>query len=292
MKKILLISTVALSLAASSCDDNKNDWAENTINIQTQSPAVVIPVYGDEEAEFVPEYTLRYSQSLEDGKVIMKSMNAITLPDGSKFSFETPSTTPGGNKLTTTVEPMPFVSNGLNLRLNARLTQQYYNYNVSTGNVEYVSNFPVSLAVVNIGSKYTLKTFQTKSCFSGKTTTLINGENPYTNSDILYEVQADIVNRKATVVIYNAKFAEAAPNIRVLRLRNLSIVPDRTSGYLVEGSSITPEVLEGSEWIPNQRFVFDSFKLQPTNDNLSIASINYRVAGVYTGNCVGSYIVQ
>lgn len=293
MKKILLGALALVALTFSSCDDNKNDWGENTVNIQTSSSAVLIPVSGNDNPVFLTDYTLRYSQSMDDGKVTVRSMSPITLPDGSSFTFQAPATNIEGTQLTNIVEPMPFTDkDGRSLRLRTRLTQQYYAYNKSTGKVDNVNPVPISLMVLNIGSSYILKTIQDYSCFSGNTTTLINGENPYTNPNIVYQLELDIVNSKATVTLYNAKFAEAAPNIRVLRLRNLSLKTDRSSGYVVSGTDVVPEVLEGSEWVPNQRFSFNEFSIVPTNDNLSIASINYRVANIYTGSCVGSYIVQ
>lgn len=293
MKKILISMFALLSLVATSCNDNKEGWDENTVNVQTSSPAILIPVTGNEEPVFVQDYALRYSQSLADGKVSVKSISTLSLPDGTSFSFESPATTVSGTQLTNIIEPLPFTgADGRTVRLRARLTQQYYNYNRSSGRVESLSQFPISLAVLNIGTNYMLKTIQEVNTFAGKTTTLINDANPYTTPDIVYELTLDIVNRKASVVLYNAKFAEAMPNIRIMRIRNLTLRADRSSGYVVEGENLVPEVLEGSEWVPNQRFAFNNFSLTPTNDNLSMASIKYRVANVYTGSCIGSYIVQ
>lgn len=294
MKKILLSSVALLAIAFSSCDDNnKNDWPTDSVNIQTSSSAVLIPLSANDEPVFLTDYTLRYSQSMSDGKVSVRSMKAITLPDGTAFSFESPATGITGNQFTTIVEPMPFTDkDGLTLRMHARLTSQYYAYNKSTGKIDNINQVPISVMTLNIGSSYVLKTIQNEMAFSGKTTTLINGENPYSNAGIVYQLNLDIANGKASVTIYNAKFAEAAPNIRILRLRNLTLKADRSSGYTVTGTDIVPEVLEGSEWVPNQRFTFNEFRLVPTSDNLSIASINYCVAGVYTGTCVGTYIVQ
>lgn len=294
MKRQLFLPIAAVALLATSCgDDNKNDWDGNTMNIQTSSAAVILPSNPSDEPVFVSDYILRYSQSLNDGKVTVKSPNPIKLSDGSDFTFQSPATSASGNQLTTIVEPLPFTTaDGTTVRLRTRLTTQYYTYNKSNGQTSPVGPVSVSAAVINISSGYVLKTFQTDCCFSGVTNTLINGDTPYANADILYQVETDLTNRKATVTIYNAKFAEAAPSIRVLRLRNLTLRPDRSSGYVIEGTDIVPEVQEGSEWVPNTRFTFNSFSIVPTNDNLTIASINYRVAQIYTGSCNGTYIVQ
>lgn len=294
MKKTILLPFAALALIASSCsDDNPNDWDKQTINMQTSGIAVVIPSATDQDPVFVPDYQLRYSKSIADGKVSVKSMTPLRLPDGNLFSFESPATDVTGNQLTTIVEPLPFETpEGQTVRLRSRVTSQYYYYDRATGKTMLTGPQSISLTILNIGTGYTVKTIQPRSWFAGTTKTLVNGDNPYSNSEILYEVNLDVVNRKATVLMYNAKFAEAAPNIRVLRLRDLTLRTDRSSGYVIEGTGIVPEVEEGSQWVPNQRFTFDSFTLVPTSDNLSRASINYRVAGIFTGQCTASYIIQ
>lgn len=294
MKKVLFISLASMALFATSCDDNNDeDWKENTINLQTTSAAVIIPSNTSDDVTFIPEYALRYEQSVADGKVAVKSMTPIKLPDETTFSFYSPSTSTTGNQLTILVDPMPFKSDdGRDVRLRTRLTSQYFNYDSNNNQILQTGRSAFSLSIINIATQYTIKTFQPQCYFSGKTNTLINNEQPFTNPNILYAVDIDIANRKATVTMFNAKFAEAAPNIRVLRLRNLSFVGDRSSGYRIEGTNVVPEVQEGNQWIPNQHFTFDSFSLVPTSENLSVASINYRVAGIYTGSCTGSYIVQ
>lgn len=103
-----MTSVALIALAATSCDDNKNDWDKNTMNLQTESPVIVIPVSSADEPYFVNDYRIRFSQSLEDGKVSVRSMTPITLPDGSSFTFETPATNITGNQLTNIINPVPY----------------------------------------------------------------------------------------------------------------------------------------------------------------------------------------
>lgn len=293
IKKTLFASVALLALAATSCDDNNdNNWDDDTYNIQTSCPVVVIPSSQSDEPYFVEEYNLRYAQYINSGKMKVTGMTPLTLSDGSSFRFETPEFNPGGTSQTIIADPLPFDADGKTVRLNSRCTNQYFVYDPGNNSISFVGPNAISVGTIRVGDSYTIKTFQKKCGFRGKTTTLINGDSPYATEEIFYEVEADLLNRKATVTMYNAKFAEAAPKIRILRIRNLSMTPDRSSGYRIEGAGLVPEVLEGNNWIPNNRFTFDRFTLVPTNENLSRASINYTVAGSYTGTCNGTYIVQ
>lgn len=293
MKKFLLPSLGLLALSLASCDDNKNGWDTNTMNVQVQSLALLIPTSADQEPVFVQDYKLRFAQSLEDGKMGVKSMSPITLPNGKTFSFETPYTNISGNNLTYIIDPLPYTTeDGTTVRLRSRLTQQYYAYSTGVNAVIDVNQPPVNLTVINIGTDYILKTLQPTMTFCGKTTALVGGQNPYTNEGTSYQVTLDVVNRKAEVIIYDAHFAEAMPLIRVMRLRDVPLTVDRSTGYQINGENIIPEVLEGETWVPNEKFVFNKFSLVPTAENLSTASINFTVATVFSGTCQGSYIVQ
>lgn len=293
MKKILFTSLASLALLATACDDNnENNWENNTYNLQTTSALVVIPNNPSDVPYFEPEYSLRYSQSLGTGQMKVTSINTLMLPDGTNFAFTTPEFKPSGTSQTIIADPMPFDVNGKSVRVNLRCTNQYYSYSSTNTGILSVGPNVISVGTIKIDNDYSLKLLQEICAYSGKTTTLINGDNPYSNSEILYQVNLDLVKRTATVIMYNAKFAEAAPSIRVLRLRNLTLTADRSTGYKIEGTNVVPEVLEGDNWIANERYTFNSFTLAPTNDNLTTVSINYRVAESFTGTFNGSYIVQ
>lgn len=292
MKKILLPSLAAFALLATSCVDD-HGYEENTVNIQVKSPAVVIPSSSTEEAYFINDYSIRYTQYTKDSKMSLVGLTPLTLPNGTTFNFSSPATSVSGNQFTFIIEPLSFTTeNDITVQLRSRLTMQYYSYNPGTASTSVLNNAPIALTVVKIGNSYTLKTLQNVMSFAGTTTSLINGSNPYENPNVLYELTPDYTNRKAQIIIYNSKFAEAMPAIRVMRLTGLSFVPSASTGYVVSGENIVPEVLEGNNWIPNEKFVFNNFSLQPTNDNLSMASISFKVATSFTGTCQGSYIVQ
>lgn len=293
MKKILLSSIALLAMVASSCDDNKNDWEKNTMNVQVNSPAVVIPNNGTGEAYFLNDYALRFTQYMEDGKVSVVGITPVALPNGTNFTFQSPATAVTGNQFTVLVNPLAFTTdNGNTVNMSSRFTQQYYSYNPTNSTTNSINQAPIDLTVINVDNEITIKTIQKVMTFAGTTVGLINGSNPFENENVLYEANLDITNRKAEVIIYNAQFAAAMPSIRVMRLKDLTLTPDVMTGYTIKGENIVPEVLEGTNWIPNSNFSFNSFSIIPNSDNLSSASISFKVATIFSGTCLGSYIVQ
>ena len=95
------------------------------------------------------------------------------------------------------------------------------------------------------GSDYEVYTFWKDVTFRGTTTTsyAYEGENKqFSNKEMSYRVIMDIDAKKATVILYDAKFAEEMPNaISDIEIKDLTL-QFNVAGYRIYGENITPSV--------------------------------------------------
>lgn len=144
-----------------------------------------------------------------------------------------------------------------------------------------------------VGENTQVRTFWSDVTYSGVTSTSYPGpggiNKTYTSEDITYRVVMNPADKKATVIFYNAKFADEMPKpIANIVLKDLPVT-FTNHGYKIEGTNITPSIFENGIDVPNTHYVFDNFELN-VNGNLTGANIHYKVAGAFTGTFDGSYI--
>ena len=144
------------------------------------------------------------------------------------------------------------------------------------------------------GDNTKVRTFWSDVTFCGTTTTtyqMKGADKQFSNKDMKYRVVMDLQNKKATVVFYDAKFAEEMPmSISAIELANLDLTFTQ-NGYTIEGKNVTPSTYEGDTKVPNTSYVFDNFSLVTVGE-LTSTTINYEVAGKYNGRFEGSYIAK
>lgn len=144
------------------------------------------------------------------------------------------------------------------------------------------------------GDNTKVRTFWSDVTFCGTTTTtyqMKGVDKQFSNKDMKYRVVMDLQNKKATVVFYDAKFAEEMPmSISAIELANLDLTFTQ-NGYTIEGKNVTPSTYEGDTKVPNTSYVFDNFSLVTVGE-LTSTTINYEVAGMYKGSFEGSYIAK
>ncbi len=159
----------------------------------------------------------------------------------------------------------------------------------------YPNDFRYAVMHYTIGENYRARTFWSDMTFKGSTTTrYTDGEGThkvYTDTEGSYRVVMNMKDKKATVILYNIKFAEdfTAPlSNLVLEGMSLSFT---ANGIRVSGTNITPKVFDKSTGTgtANSEYVFESFDCDILGD-LVDSSIRYKVGGKYDGQFTGSYL--
>lgn len=167
-----------------------------------------------------------------------------------------------------------------------------YTNDISENNWRYGSWMVTSY---NIGNTHTVKTLINDAFYFGTTRTRDDESNYFETKDAYYRVIMDVPNKKANVLIYNVKFADKAPLLNCIWLKDLD-VNFHDGVYDIEGQNVVPISCEGKDekgetiHTPFDRFTFDTFKLINTNQYLTSALIQYTVAGKYEGMFEGSTI--
>lgn len=189
---------------------------------------------------------------------------------------------------------------------NCRISGLFYRKQSSQPTVSntFADYHPFVIATYNIGTAYSVATFQPDVTYRGVTTTTFEyqGQNQvYKTKSGHYRVVMDLDKLTADVVLYNVKFAEQAPAL-ILILKDLKINLER-GGYVIEGTNFNPNQSDGNILTPNDSFPFESFKLRTTSEDLTNVSIEYTVRNkamedklgngtkvYYYGSFTGSYI--
>lgn len=144
------------------------------------------------------------------------------------------------------------------------------------------------------GDNTKVRTFWSDVTFCGTTTTTYQWEGAdkqFSNKDMKYRVVMDLQNKKATVVFYDAKFAEEMKvSLAAIELADLDLTFTQ-NGYTIEGKNITPSSYDNGTKVPFPSYVFDNFSLVTVGE-LTSTTIDYEVAGIYKGHFDGSYIAK
>lgn len=150
---------------------------------------------------------------------------------------------------------------------------------------------PMVVAQYHVGD-FTVHTFSPNSYFTGKTTTDFqkpgdSGVTEFSTTDAVYRVNFAKDMKTANVVIYNVKFAENAPALKAVILKNLPVELTR-EGYLISGKDIVPEMQEGTQATPYPQRPFTSFNIKSSAD-LTKIDCEYVVAKIFHGKFSGIY---
>lgn len=145
----------------------------------------------------------------------------------------------------------------------------------------YYSNMQLVMSYRIPGA--TVKTFSPTPVFAGITTTSYpagpTGATQTSSTDeATYGVVFSDDMKKATVVIYNIKFAPNMPKaLEAVELKDLEVTL-ADGGYKVTGADIIPMVKEGNGGsTPYVNFPFASFELHTSDDLLTTAKCSYQV---------------
>lgn len=300
MKKTLLIGSVALVVAMSSC--LKDGGYTNTTQASTEALNIIT--------------------STADGTTTVS-------PTTYNYNFKDDSGT-----LTGAITTSSFVLNGSAVTLNIPETSyktepKYFLFNNPEGTVTGFGTYPINGAVIKlspfantpetfgisapfrinlatvaqyaVATDYTIKTFPLNAIFYGETTTYypssdgMSSFKPGTEEGagpMVYQLLLNIETNTAQVLIHNAKFAPPAPALGTVFLNNLS-VEFSSAGVKVSGENVVPSVPEGEGFTDYPAFTFNKFALETTSADLTQCSINYTVATVFRGEVpTASYLNQ
>jgi len=117
-----------------------------------------------------------------------------------------------------------------------------------------------------IGNDYNVRTFWEDNVFTGETNTTVNKDasTGFQNTKPAYRIKIDMATKKATAVLYNAKFNEKMPEMNLI-LINLNVAFNN-SGITVTGDNVIPRVLEGVSLTEVPTFPFTKFKFDIYGD--------------------------
>ncbi|MCH5231752.1 MAG: hypothetical protein J1F43_08160, partial [Muribaculaceae bacterium] len=175
------------------------------------------------------------------------------------------------------------------------LLTPYFNYPQYYG-IAPTYNNPGNVVVASYtyNDSYEVKTFQPVTFFKGTTETRYpyKGEvQTYSTETIYYQLGIDVTKtpNKAKMIMYQAKFTsvEQEPKKDII-IEDLDVNYD--NGVItVSGKDVIPGILEGNEVTPYPSFTINNIEFKTTNADLTWATINFTVAGIYEGSFTGSY---
>ncbi len=146
----------------------------------------------------------------------------------------------------------------------------------------------------NVGPDYKVRTFQKDICYIGATSTMYSDKDgkvqQYVNEDFTYRIVMDLDNKKATVVLYNAKFADKAPVLKGIVIEGLKL-EFNNAGYTITGKDIVPKIWSDNTLLENPKFIFNNFRFDATGEPLVTGRSVFEVAGMYTGSFNGRCVI-
>lgn len=307
MKKILFAGVVATTLMFASCIETKEP--ESTMKTSIPTVALVTSSNGDAPVVVPMRYEYTFDQikgtvsiggdmvlsSTETLKVKTNPMKYnvyLTEFDQSKHEVIAASSSDAG-----TVDNEPITN------FNCELISTVY-FAPELDGAPAIS-YPTATFPNGIFAKYTwmnyrigdskyVRTFWPDMTFAGETTTSYTDKTgaaqKYTDKGARYRLVMDLKKMTCKVVIYNAKFAEAMPEIKGIVLSDLPIVFDN-AGYTVSATNIVPSVIEAGQLVPNQRYTMTEFTFTSTGD-LTGGSCQFKIAGGFESSFSGAYMVR
>lgn len=132
-----------------------------------------------------------------------------------------------------------------------------------------------------VGQDFQVNTFTTDCTYEGITTTSypgMGGMQSYTSKTIYYRIVLDITEKKACVVMYNAKFSNVAaePAKPIVYLKGLDITWGNGK-YEVSGENLVPQIILDNKLESYPAFTFKSFKMETVGSAMVDAHITYEV---------------
>ncbi|MCH5222645.1 MAG: hypothetical protein J1E82_01265 [Muribaculaceae bacterium] len=162
----------------------------------------------------------------------------------------------------------------------------------------------VVAASYEIDDTYLVRTFQEDTFYLGTTITTYPSSDggtvtaeikadDNTNNPMVYRIHLDLEKKTAALIIYNGKFSAvpAEPTKEVIIADGLNVEFTK-DGVRVYGENIVPEVGEAGATTPNPRYVFNEIDFTTTNEILTECRLTYKVAGIYTGDFTGKYVLE
>lgn len=300
--KTLLFGLAGIALFATSCNlesDDENNYLTNTYNCCN----LVIPADGD---AFATNASYNLSFFFTSGTLSVSTSN-LSL-GYSNFSFSTSAmnsetlyyTVNNTLRDVTTFKDGVGGSNGFSVQnLNGYISSIV---NV-LGEGDPVGDYPFvpynSLVMSYIANHdYTVKTFMPDAVYTGETTIrTVGATDVFANSGIRYRVVFSSDLKKASIIFYNAKFADRMPVTINFVLKDLNVQFTK-SGYVIsapEGESVTPYLYEGNALTPAPNYQFTSFSFVNSSADLTEGSAMYTVQignAQYIGSFSGYYVLS
>ncbi len=305
--KFLSIAAVSLLILTSACNDDDDQGTKisrryTAINlftpvVESQPSFVTVSDYNIDMEVPANVITTRSENLSFNGAIHTLSVPVTKFTfhkflDGDLISYEAPTASLDGQQ-------------GVISNFKCKISGLFYRLDGVVPNVDNSRKYePVVMAQYNIGSLYSVATFQSDATYRGITSTTFayqGQQMEYKTKSGSYRVVINPNTLKADVVLYRVKFAEQAPAL-ILVLKDLDVTLGR-NGYTISGNNIIPGQQDGAMLTPNESFPFESFTLTTTNDELSTVSINYTVRNksmedkigngarvVYEGAFSGSYV--
>lgn len=148
-------------------------------------------------------------------------------------------------------------------------------------------------ASFKVGDNTMVRTFWPDATFRGDTecnyTDRTTGQaKTFKGNSAQYRVIMDLKKNTASVVIYNAKFAENMPEIKGIVMANLPLKFD-ASGYSVVGNDSVPYVVEGGKLVSNPAYKMTEFTFASSGD-LTKGNCSFTIRGGFNCNFSGKYL--
>lgn len=295
MKKFTLGLFSAMLLTLGACSTDVEDQTQ-TVGYSTVN--LVTPLNGGES--FASKGTYKFYFNLTQMKGTVSTSNLMI--DNKAYTFQTDTISygyMGGNGMLIRLQNLKgYLDGNKDMPLseaNFDITSYYYVSNISVPDYVQTPNpYPYVIGQYTAGNWH-VATFQEDASYFGVTTTTYAGEGGavqgYENKEMLYRVIIDISKKTADVIIYNAKFAEPAPSLKAILLKDLKVTWGN-GAYTIEGENVVPKVAEGTSWTENPTYVFNQFTMSTENKAMTKATMEYQVAGRFMGNFSGSYVVE
>lgn len=303
MKKIILCTAVVAGmLSMVSCESKSGT---STMNFQVVTYNHIADMVGGGEP-VVAASSYKFNFDMMAGSVTIGT--ELPVSTGNNISFVTPAISYTGgmyqyqdnyyeiiNVEAMTAGTASDQSNVTNLDCQLTSIAYYPPQIQGLPQVAVPNGYKYAVMGYSVGSKYKVQTFWSDMTFKGGTTTHYTDANgtlkEYSSDEVLYRVIMNAKDKKATVILYNAKLAAEMPKpITNIVLKDLP-VSFNVNGYTIKATDVVPEVYEAGVATPNPHFPFDSFTLTSLGD-MTNCNIYYKVAGKYQGEFNGSYVLK
>ena len=299
LKKILLFASLPLVLV--SCKGEESDIPSNGVKKEYYLSYLLTSLDGSEQptAFYNVPFTFKYEY---DNNTITVGSSRLEVNGNKKISFDSDAVKftstnyeNGSSAMEFSVAEIYSKVNGVadasgNISdLNCLLTNNYY----CPDEWRFNDRFPLGdMIIMNavVGEKYKLRTFPLLSCFSGSTTTSFSmggQEQQYNSESGLFAVSINPANNTAEVGLYNVKFAAQMPQLTMF-LKDLK-VEYTNEGYVVSAPAEGVVPVVGNDQIPYPDYIFNTFNLVCSGDNLASIDVDFTVAGRFGGEFQGTY---